>query len=501
MKISLIGIDAREAAIKGARKLSDLVGSTIGPFGMNALIEKGRRITNDGYTISREFAVAVKDEFEREGALAIHESSARTNDEAGDFTSGTEVLTMKIIDECVKLLPQKGQFTSKKRPSEISAQLKNEKAEVFKKLEKMAKPVKTQEELIKSALVSTEDETLAKLIGEAQWKIGKDGVILAEETAERVSSIEYVKGIKIDNGLGTASIMNNPEKQTLELEDVRIILTSHVIQDLKPLESILNQLKNQRNLKIVLLARGFSTEAIQICMQNIKGGFNLFPLNAPYTNMKEVMKDLEAVTGAKYVDFEDDKLEDLQLKDVGYAAKIVAKRYDAIITGKDNALNAANVQMRLETIKAELKGEVSDFAKRELQRRISQLTNGFAVLKVGADTEKERKRLKDKADDAVNAVRLAYQGGTVKGGGLALKEIADELPEDYLLKRPLTVIYDLIMNSAPEGFIIEDWVRDPLLVLQAGIKYAVETAANFSTLNGIETEENKKVCSCQTAEA
>ena len=54
---------------------------------------------------------------------------------------------------------------------------------------------------------------------------------------------------------------------------------------------------------------------------------------------------------------------------------------------------------------------------------------------------------------------MAWKGGTVKGGGLAFKEVSNKLPEESLLKRPLQVIYNQIMQSAPEGFVIEEWVR------------------------------------------
>ena len=81
-----------------------------------------------------------------------------------------------------------------------------------------AKQIETKEELINSAKVSVENDELAALIGEAQFELGKDGVLIAEETAEPKCSVEYVKGVRIDNGFGTSVIINNQEKQLKESE-------------------------------------------------------------------------------------------------------------------------------------------------------------------------------------------------------------------------------------------------------------------------------------------
>jgi chaperonin GroEL (HSP60 family) len=151
-------------------------------------------------------------------------------------------------------------------------------------------------------------------------------------------------------------------------------------------------------------------------------------------------------------------------------------------------------------LKKKLIGSQSDFEKKSIEVRIAQLTNGFALLKVGSQSLANRKRLKDKCDDATNAVRLALKHGTVKGGGLAFKEISDKLEDGNILKRPLLCVYEQIINSAPEGFIIPEWVRDPLQVLKVALVNACDVAGVFSSVSGIVVEENIKKCSCQTNE-
>jgi chaperonin GroEL len=410
----------------------------------------------------------------------------------GDATTSSVALAQSILKEALRFLPTETSFGSKKSPVEVKNIINKEKDDVIEKLSKLVKNIESEEELINSARVSVEDEELAQLIGKAQWELGPDGMIIAEETPELESSIQKIKGVRIDNGFGTSVIMNNLEKQTLEADNCSIILTNHILDNFKGLEPVINQLINANRKDIVIVARAFSSEAIKLCLDNIKNGLRIYPINAPFTNQGEMMRDLAAVTGTRYIDTEEALLEDLNITDIGMVSKIIARRYDAIIAGLDNKETIERVEARVNRLKEELKGEVSEFAKKALESRISQLTNGFAILKVGATSDIDRKYKKDKADDAVNAVRLALKGGTVKGAGLAFKDIAEEMPDTSLLKRPLQVINQLIMQSAPEGFIVEEWVRDPFLVLKAALTNACSVAGTFATTGIIITSENPK---------
>ena len=485
-KIVLNGSKARNALIAGADKLSELVRSTLGPFGTNVFLEKGHRITNDGVSIAKE--VELDDEIENKGAYVLREASTKTNEEVGDGTTTAIVLAQAIVKEAVRLLPdkEKGILANKKTGIEVINQIEKEKNEVIEKLMAMAKPIKTEEELIQSAKVSVEDDNLGEIIGKAQWELGKDGILIAEETAERFCSVENVHGLQIDNGFGTSMLINNQEKGTLEVEDTQIILTDHTIHSMQPLERILQDIVNLKANSVTIIARAFTPEVVQYCMQNTNtlGGLKIYPINAPYTGQTDIMKDLEAILGGTFYHFEARNLEDIVVSDLGFASKIIAKRFSAIITGQDNPDIQTRVLNRIEDLSKQLESEVSEFEKRNLEKRIAQLKNGFSIVKIGANSENERKYLKDKADDAVNAVRCAFQEGVVAGGGLAFKQIADELPDTYILKKPLCSIYEQIMSTAPAGWEVSEEVKDPVKVLRVALERACSVAGTLATASG-----------------
>jgi len=489
-KIVQVGVVARDNLIEGANFLSDAIRSTLGPYGANCAMEKGNRITNDGVTIARE--IWMKDEIKNRGVSILREAAIKTNDEAGDGTTSAITLAQAILKEAVNRLPKGKGVIGGVTGSELVRIIEKERKEIVEKLEKMAIKIETKEELVKSALVSVENEELAKLIGEAQWDLGKDGILIAEETAERECSVEKVFGVRIDNGFGTSVAINNVEKQSLEVNDVRTIITNHTIQNLKPLEDILTQLNRMGINKVVIIARAFTEDAIRTCMENTKKGFAIFPINAPYTDQNEVMRDLASVLGGTYINTETRELDSLQLTDVGIAERIVAKRYSAIITGKNDEKAKERVEKRVEEIRHAIKGSLSEFEKKQLNSRLAQLVSGFAIVKVGATSEVERTYKKDKCDDAVNAVRAALQEGVVAGAGLAFKEISESLPDTYILKKPLLSIYEQIMSTAPSDFKIEPWVRDPVKVLRIALEKACSVSGTFATtLIAIASERPK----------
>lgn len=495
-KISLTGIKAREAFVKGARYLASTVGQTLGPFGNNVYLEHGHKSTNDGFSISAELANTLPDEFERQGALVLHEVSSKTNEQVGDSTTTSEILAMAIIDETVKLLPSDTTLVAKKKSSEVLKMIEVSKDNVIEKLKEQIKPVVIESDLISAARVSVEDDELASLIGSTQYEIGKYGFILVEDSLETKSSVDIVKGIRIDNGFASTNFVTDQVKQTLDIDSINVILTNYTIdqKDIIALkDKIIMPLINAKKDKLAIIARAFTPDAIKLCNETVTKGFLLLALNAPYVYQTEVMKDLAAITGATYYDQEERHLDDLSIKDLGFATKILARRFDAIITGaENNPLTANSVQKRVEDLKKKISGAISDFEKKLIQARIAQFEGGFAILKIGSETSIDKQYKKDKAEDAVNSVRLAFQEGTVPGAGLAFKAISDELPNEDILKRPLLSINDQIMSSAPDGFVIEDWVRDPYLTLVAALTNACSVAGQFANIQGIVTTKDKK---------
>lgn len=497
--ILLVGPDARKKIFAGVDLLANAVKLTLGPAGRN--FASGVRggpihISNDGVSLAK--LIQGRDELEDIGVRAVREAATKTNDAAGDGTTGAIVLTQAILEA----LDLDGD-TLGQSPVRMVKRVLREADTVVEQLNAMAKKIETEEELIAVARVSVEDEDLAQLIGGAQWKVGPAGTVLAEEWNEPQDGVEYVYGVRVDNGLGTSALMNNQEKQALELENMPILVTNKVFNTadhIRALAPLIEKLIADGKKGVILMGRAFDPTALALCLSNIskyfegKGGFPIFPINAPFTDMDEILEDLAAVTGGKYIKTPGRQVESAALGDVGFATQLFTKRYEGVVTGKKRGEDKRVddlVDARVANITEKLKGTISPFEKRNLEARLAQLTAGTAVIKVGAETEQMRKYKKDKVDDAVNATKAAIQEGVVPGAGQALRDIGETMKESFIgeaLKAP----YKQIMLNAGGEFPVEEWVQDPVKVIRIGFQKAVSIAASLATTEVLVNVEEDK---------
>jgi chaperonin GroEL len=112
------------------------------------------------------------------------------------------------------------------------------------------------------------------------------------------------------------------------------------------------------------------------------------------------------------------QLEKATLEDLGRAKRVEVRKDDTIII--DGAGEAARIDARVKSIRAQIEETTSDYDREKLQERVAKLAGGVAVIKVGAATEVEMKEKKDRVDDALHATRAAVEEGIVAGGGVAL---------------------------------------------------------------------------------
>lgn len=493
--INLIGVEAREKAFKGADTVALAAESSMGIGGQEIGLEKGLTTSKDGKKISRHLSDSVENEFERWGALFQHEGAVKVEQLMKDSTTAYFSLARGIRKALLPYLPSKSVPIALKPNSELKKQLKDEFKIVCEKLQEGVKRIETREDLIASAQVSVDDEQLAEMIGGTQWdlvmKTG-EGIIRPQETAEYESSIEQTSGIYMDNGFAQSMLINNPEKESLEVENVNVLLTNYVIDNLDSISGLLVDLKRQNKIYLAIFARAFSQGAMKQISEWGMKGMAIFPINAPYTNQSQVFLDIGAVTGATYITDETKELALINTKDIGFSKRISCGRNDSFISGAGDEGEADRVKTRVETVEKDLLATNSEFYKDTLRARIAGLKGAYAILKVGSKTESDRKRKFDKCEDAVGAVRNALKSGTVKGAGIAFKEVADTLPDDFILKEPLYGIYRQIKNTMPDDYEVPEWCRDPYISLVTALEIAIENSLNLANIMATDTQPNPK---------
>jgi chaperonin GroEL (HSP60 family) len=115
------------------------------------------------------------------------------------------------------------------------------------------------------------------------------------------------------------------------------------------------------------------------------------------------------------------RLEHVGLEDLGRAKRVLIDKDTTTIIGGAGAHEA--IEGRCVELRHQIEKTTSDYDKEKLQERLSKLTGGVAVVRVGAPSEAEMKSRKEAFEDAINATRAAVAEGVVPGGGLALRAI------------------------------------------------------------------------------
>jgi Chaperonin GroEL (HSP60 family) len=132
-----------------------------------------------------------------------------------------------------------------------------------------------------------------------------------------------------------------------------------------------------------------------------------------------MLEDIAVLTNGRLVS--DDlgvKLENITFADLGSAKKVKITKDDCTII--DGSGSEKEIQDRVNQINSEIENSTSEYDKEKLQERLAKLSDGVAIIKVGAATETEMKEKKDRVDDALHATRAAVEEGIVAGGGVAL---------------------------------------------------------------------------------
>ena len=416
--------EARARMLDGVNILADAVKVTLGPKGRNVVLEKSfgaPNITKDGVSVAKE--IELEDKFENMGAQMVKEVASKANDEAGDGTTTATVLAQAIVNEGLKSV------AAGMNPMDLKRGIDKAVTAVVEELEKLATPVKNRTAIEQVASISANsDATVGNIIADAMEKVSyrdkkftTDGVITVEEGRGLQDELEVVEGMQFDRGYLSPYFINNQEKMAVELESPHLLLVDKKISNIRELLPVLENVAKSGK-PLLIIAEDVEGEALAtLVVNNMRGIIKCAAVKAPGfgDRRKAMLQDIAILTGATVISEEVGlSLENASLEDLGTAEKVnIDKENTTIVNG---AGNKADIEARVEQIRAEIENSSSDYDREKLQERVAKLAGGVAVIKVGAATEVEMKEKKARVDDALHATRAAVEEGVVPGGGVAL---------------------------------------------------------------------------------
>ncbi|MEK6608705.1 MAG: chaperonin GroEL, partial [Myxococcota bacterium] len=406
---------ARAEIARGMNILADAVKVTLGPRGRNVILEKSwgsPTVTKDGVTVAKE--IELEDRFANMGAQMVKEVASKTSDVAGDGTTTATVLAQAIYNHGSKMVAAGANAMDVKRGLDRACET------VVEELKKIKKECKGKDEIAQVGTISANgDKILGDLIAEAMDKVGKEGVITVEESKTMETTLDVVEGMRFDRGYLSPYFVTDAERMEVVLEDCYILTHEKKISTMKDLLPLLEQVA-KAGKPLLLIAEEVDGEALATLVVNkLRGTLSTCGVKAPGfgDRRKEMLKDISVLTGGQAITEDLGlKLENLTLKDLGRAKRIVVDKDNTTIV--DGAGKKTEIEARVRQIRQQIEDTTSDYDREKLQERLAKLVGGVAVIKVGAPTESSMKEKKARLDDAVHATKAAVEEGVVPGGGI-----------------------------------------------------------------------------------
>ena len=494
--------EGRQKLIDGIDKLAAAVGSTLGASGRCVVIENdfgGAHVTKDGVTVAE--AIQVEDPVENLGMTMLKQAAKNTASKAGDGTTTSTILAKALIDAYM----EKSAGHSFR---DIREGIDKHLEYIVNQLDRRS--VKVDEKRLEhvSTISANGDKTLGKLIAEAFKAAGDNGIVTHQASGSSDTYIDVVEGTHIKSNSTTHHFFTNPEKEICELENPLIFLCATSVPNVRRIQNILEYAIKQ-NRSILLIAPLEAQPTAALAMNKVKGNIKVNVIEPPSFGLKrkDILDDIALLTGAKVVNEELGDALDLISPDVlGSAAKAISDMDGTTLTFSESP---DELQERIDYLRKTLDEEQNDILARHLEKRLSLLTGGVAIINVGGETEVELKEKQDRVDDAVQAVKAAKKEGILPGGGVALKWLAEnsnflgdtaQITGWEILNKALKAPYNIILKNAglsPGKYDFSKWgqgvdvtdgkvkdmrragIIDPVLVTKSALKNAVSVAATI----------------------
>lgn len=519
----LFGEEAIKKILAGAKTLHDAVSTTLGPRGRNVGVDLGYDavIWHDGVSVAQQ--IELEDAGENFAVRVLRQTANKQVSTVGDGTTVSIVLAYAILKEAYKVISAGTNAMSLRKGLEEARDL------LIEELKKQAIPIKTAQQAVDVAIISSEDLELGKQIGELIFKLGIEGVVTVEESKGPDTTIEQQEGMQFDQGYFSPYFMTDPVRAEATAENARIFLTDKPITNIQELLPLLDGQFLKAGLRdIVFVAADFSDNVLaSLIVNKARGTFNVLCVKAPYYGQlqKDFLQDIAALTGSTVITQDQGmKFENTTLDMLGMAKRVTSTKDSTLIVGTEES--KALTAERVESIKAEMERDeaVSEYQREKLRERVAKLTNGIAVINVGGATEIEIKEKLERAKDAVAATQAALKEGIVPGGEVIYLNLLKSWtgdPATYkgserilydALKKPF---YKLAEHAGYEGAkyeaqlkgndgldvtdgqvkdMIKAGIIDPAMVAREAITNAVSTAIQLMTTEALilPIKEEKK---------
>ena len=397
--------------------LADAIKLTLGPKARYVALKRHLGISpiaKRGVAIAKE--IESQDKLENRGAQIVKQVASKTAEIAGDGSTTATVLAQAIIQEGTKYL------ASGTNPHDLKRGIDTAVAAIVDTLKTISLPCITHKEITEVAAISANsDHAIGDIIAQALEKVGKGGAISVEDGNSFENELDIVQGIQFECTDINSNFVINHGKRKLILRDPLILLCSEKISTMQSLLPLLKDV-NKTGKPLLIVTEELEGEALTTLLDNFTFAeckvAALKPANVGNFGMN-TLDDIAVLTGTNVISNEiGHRLENLKITDLGRAREVVIDNEMTKII--DSAGEHEAIAAHVTKIRRQIENTTTDDDREKFEERLTRLSAGVAVIKVGAANEIEMKEKKNLVEDALRATLAAIEGGIVPGGGVAL---------------------------------------------------------------------------------
>ncbi len=420
-KLMIHNSEARRALARGVSQLAAAVEPTLGPKGMNAMIDRPigtPMVTRDGVSIASE--IELRDRFENMGAQVVREVSMQTNEVAGDGTTTAIVLANALVQKGIEASEEGAKTVDLCRGIDLAV------AKVVAALKASARPAKGNGALAAVAAIAATEPKLGGLVAEAFERVGAEGVITTDFSVTTETLLEVVEGMSFDRGYLSHHMVTDQEKMEAVLDRPLILMTDLKIKDPAALDGV-RRIAEAEGRPLLVIAEEMAPEVVVTLIGKQGPGRYLVVHPPEYGHWrKALMEDLAILTGGRVIARDlGGRIEEATREDLGGAERVrTSATHTAILRGEGDG---AAITARRAQVQRQYENAPPNIEQDKLRERWAKLSGGTAVLYAGGVTPVEQKRTIQLIEDSLSAVRAAAEDGVVAGGGSALAQIAPVL--------------------------------------------------------------------------
>jgi chaperonin GroEL len=306
---------------------------------------------------------------------------------AGDGTTTATVLAQSILTEGMKAV------AAGMNPMDLKRGIDKAATAAVEQLKKLSKPCADDKAIAQVGTISANsDAEIGDIIAGAMDKVGKEGVITVEEGTGLQNELDVVEGMQFDRGYLSPYFVNNQQNMSAELEEPYILLFDKKISNIRELLPVLEGVA-KAGKPLLIIAEDVEGEALAtLVINNMRGIVKVAAVKAPGfgERRKAMLQDIAVLTGGTVISEEVGlQLEKASLEDLGQAKKVVVSKEETTVI--DGAGSQADIEGRVNQIRAMIEEATSDYDREKLQERVAKQDGGVAEIKDGAATEVEMK--------------------------------------------------------------------------------------------------------------